>query len=143
SEHVVWLGFLSGEPKLQAMRAASVFALPSYSENFGIALVEALAAGMACVISDQIGIAPDVEAAGAGVVTPCEPGPLAAALGRALGDPQLSARLAANAKRLAQERYSLEAMTTSLSGLYRSIVPARATPVPAALPDSPSLKQVI
>jgi glycosyltransferase involved in cell wall biosynthesis len=121
AEHVVWLGFLGGQDKLSAMAAASVFALPSYSENFGIALVEALAAGLPCVLSDQIGIAPDVEASSAGLVTSCEVASLTSALQRLLADAALRAQLSDNAKRLAQQRYSLEAMTCSLIELYEGI----------------------
>lgn len=118
TEQIVWLGFLGGEDKLAAMAAASVFALPSYSENFGIALVEALAAGLPCVLSDQIGIAPDVEAGEAGLVIPCDVEALATALQNVLNDAALRARIGASARRLAQQRYSLPAMTGSLIELY-------------------------
>jgi glycosyltransferase involved in cell wall biosynthesis len=121
ADHVVWLGFLTGQDKLSALSAASVFALPSYSENFGIALVEALAAGLPCVLSDQIGIAPDIAASGAGLVTSCDTTALAAALRDLLGDEALCARLGIKAKRLAQQRYSLAAMTGSLIELYRNV----------------------
>lgn len=121
TEHILWLGFLSGQDKLSAMAAAAVFALPSYSENFGIALVEALASGLACVLSDQIGIAPDIEASGAGLVTSCNSASLVAALQQCLSDRELRAQLGANAKRLAQQRYSLAAMTGLLIELYEGI----------------------
>ena len=38
------LGHVEGEEKMAAMSAADVFVLPSFSENFGIAAVEALTA---------------------------------------------------------------------------------------------------
>lgn len=120
-QQIVWLGFLGGQDKLAAMAAAAIFALPSYSENFGIALVEALAAGLPCVLSEQIGIAPDVEASAAGLVTRCDVASLTSAIQRLLADAALRAQISANAKRLAQQRYSLEAMTGSLIELYESI----------------------
>jgi glycosyltransferase involved in cell wall biosynthesis len=118
ADHIIWAGFLSGQEKLSALAAASVFALPSRSENFGIAVVEAMAAGLPCVLSDQIGIAPDVDRLEAGLVVPCEADALASALGRLLADSQLRARLGAAARRVVAERFSLEAMTRSLVGLY-------------------------
>jgi glycosyltransferase involved in cell wall biosynthesis len=121
-EHVVWTGFLSGEDKTSAFAAASVFALPSYSENFGIALVEALAAGLPCVLSDQVGIAPDVIEFDAGLVVPCEDAPLASALRNLLADSDLRRRSGENAVRLANARFSIEAMTGSLMKLYTAIV---------------------
>ena len=121
NEHVVWTGFLGGQDKLSAMAAAAVFALPSYSENFGIALVEALAAGLPCALSSQVGIAPDVESSNAGLVTDGGVASLSAALSRLLADDALRAQLSANAKRLARQRYSLKAMTDSLIELYGSV----------------------
>jgi glycosyltransferase involved in cell wall biosynthesis len=121
-EHVVWTGFLGGDDKTAALAAASVFALPSYSENFGIALVEAMAAGMPCVLSDQVGIAPDVVEFDAGSVVPCEDAPLASALKQLLADSDLRRRFGENAVRLANARFSIEAMTGSLVKLYTDIV---------------------
>ena len=43
---VTWAGFLTGDDKWKALGDADVFVLPSYSENFGVALVEALAFGL-------------------------------------------------------------------------------------------------
>lgn len=130
-EHLLWTGFLSGEEKLSAFAAASVFALPSYSENFGLALVEAMASGVACVVSDQVGIAPDVQEFDAGSVVPCEAAPLAFALTRLLGDSELQRRFGENAVRLANERFSLEAMTAALLKLYRRVVDQHAAEVGA------------
>ena len=120
-EQLVWLGFFSAQDKLSAMAAAAIFALPSYSENFGIALVEALAAGLPCVLSDHIGIAPDIKTSNAGLVTSCDVASLTSALQRLLKDAALRVQIGANAKRLAQQRYSLEAMTRSLIELYESV----------------------
>jgi glycosyltransferase involved in cell wall biosynthesis len=115
---MILTGFLSGQEKLAAFAAASMFALPSYSENFGIAAVEALASGLPCVISDQVGIASDVTEFEAGLVVPCRVPELAAALTRMMSEPQLRSRTGANARRLAIRRFSTQAMTESLVRLY-------------------------
>ena len=70
AESVVFTGMLRGDDKLDALAAADVWALPSHTENFGNAVVEALAAGRAAVISPAVNIAPEIAAAGAGVVAP-------------------------------------------------------------------------
>lgn len=121
-EQVVWAGFLDGDDKTAAFAAATVFALPSYSENFGLALVEAMASGLPCVLSDQIGIAPDVDEFQAGSVVPCEDAPLASALKQLLADADLRRRFGENAVRLAISRFSIEAMTGSLIKLYTTII---------------------
>lgn len=122
---VLYTGFLSGDDKMAAFAAASLFALPSYSENFGLAAVEAMASGLPCVLSDQVGVAPDVEEYQAGSVVPCEPAAVALALQRLLADPVLRQRSGENAVRLANERFSLEAMTGSLMKLYSRIIARR------------------
>jgi len=122
ADEILWSGFLGGDDKLSAMAAASVFVLPSYSENFGIALAEAMAAGLPCVLSDQVGIAVDANGYDAGLVVPCEVGPLASAMQRLLDDPELRGRLGANARRLVDDRFSVEAMSASLVKLYERVL---------------------
>jgi glycosyltransferase involved in cell wall biosynthesis len=121
--HVVWAGFLSGDDKWAALRAADVFVLPSYSENFGIAVLEALACGCPVVLSDQVGIHREIAHAGAGIVTPCRVDELAAALLEVLGDANLRARLCQNGLRLAQQQFSLEAVGRQLTAAYAAMIP--------------------
>ncbi len=65
-----WPGMLNGQPKWGAFAACDAFVLTSHQENFGIAVVEALACGKPVLISDQINIAPDILADGCGLVEP-------------------------------------------------------------------------
>jgi glycosyltransferase involved in cell wall biosynthesis len=65
---VVFPGMLSGDLKWGAFQAAEVFALPSHQENFGLAVVEALACGCPVLISQQINIWREIENEGAGLV---------------------------------------------------------------------------
>ena len=109
------------------MAAASLFVLPSYSENFGVALAEAMSAGLPCVMSDQIGIAADVQEYEAGLVAPCEALQLASAMQWLIDDPELRSGLSANARRLVADRFSVEAMTRSLLKLYDRVVSQKYT----------------
>lgn len=119
---VVWAGFLGGADKLSAFSAAKVFVLPSYSENFGIALVEALAAGLPCVTTDAVAVSDDILRHKAGCVVPCEVTPLADALEHLLGDATLRMSLGMNARRLATEHFSIEAMGAALKNLYQQLL---------------------
>jgi glycosyltransferase involved in cell wall biosynthesis len=65
-----WPGMLQGEVKWGAFAACEAFVLTSHQENFGIAVVEALACAKPVLISDQINIAPDIAADGCGLVQP-------------------------------------------------------------------------
>jgi glycosyltransferase involved in cell wall biosynthesis len=70
SDRVVWTGMLTGDLKWGALRAAEVFALPSHQENFGIAVVEALACGLPVLISREVNIWREIVASGAGLAEP-------------------------------------------------------------------------
>jgi glycosyltransferase involved in cell wall biosynthesis len=70
ADRITWTGMLSGDAKWSALRAAEVFVLPSHQENFGIAVVEALALGVPVLISDKVNIWREIEADGAGLVEP-------------------------------------------------------------------------
>jgi glycosyltransferase involved in cell wall biosynthesis len=52
-QSVHWVGMLTGDAKWGAFQCAEVFILPSHQENFGIAVVEALACGKPVLISDH------------------------------------------------------------------------------------------
>jgi glycosyltransferase involved in cell wall biosynthesis len=85
-DRVVFVGPLSGRKKIEALVDADVFCLPSQHENFGISIVEAMAAGCAVVVSEHVGIKEEILAAGAGSVTSLDPARIAAALDDWLGD---------------------------------------------------------
>lgn len=68
--HVYWPGMLSGGEKWGAFRGAEVFILPSHQENFGIAVVEALASGRPVLISDQVNICAEIRREEVGLVEP-------------------------------------------------------------------------
>ena len=65
---VHWTGMLEGDLKWGAFYAAEAFVLPSHQENFGIAVVEALACGVPVLISDKVNIWPDIVHDEAGLV---------------------------------------------------------------------------
>jgi glycosyltransferase involved in cell wall biosynthesis len=68
SERVTWTGMVSGDLKWGAFHAADAFVLTSHQENFGIAVVEALACGLPVLISSQVNIWREIRQAGAGFV---------------------------------------------------------------------------
>jgi glycosyltransferase involved in cell wall biosynthesis len=119
---VLWTGFLAGDDKDAALADADVFVLPSRSENFGIAVAEAMAAGLPVIVSDRVGIHEEIAAASAGLVVRCEPGGLARAMTRLLTDPRLRASLGGAARSLALRKYSSRAVTTRLIGAYNSLL---------------------
>ena len=115
-------GMLLGEEKLAALRDARIFVLPSYSENFGIAVIEAMACGLPVVISDQVNIWREVEAASAGLVTPCEAGQTATAMLELLDNPELAGRLGQNGIKLVREQFQWTTVAITLEKTYKKII---------------------
>ena len=121
TERVIWAGRVDGVAKAAAFTAATVFALPSHSENFGIAAAEALAAGVPCVLSPGVAIAAKVAEWGAGQVAAMTPHATADALAVYLDSAEARSAASAAATRLALAEYSTGAMGERLMTLYRGI----------------------
>ena len=68
ASRVHWPGLIGGDAKWGALRACDAFVLPSHQENFGIAVVEALAVGRPVLISNQVNIWQEIELDGVGLV---------------------------------------------------------------------------
>lgn len=123
-DRVYWSGFLDPTERASAFAAARVFVLPSYSENFGIAAAEALAAGVPTIVTEGVGIAEYIRRYDAGVVAR----PHALELGRAiqhlLRRPDFARLVAENGRKLVRAEFSADKIGRSLASLYRSIVDA-------------------
>jgi glycosyltransferase involved in cell wall biosynthesis len=79
-DQVVFPGMLRGEELRGALSAATVWALPSKTENFGSAVIEAMAAGVPVVVSPAVNLASAIGAAQAGVVCDRTPAAFATAI---------------------------------------------------------------
>jgi glycosyltransferase involved in cell wall biosynthesis len=115
-------GMLVGPRKLAALANADVFVLPSYTENFGVAVVEAMACGLPVVISNRVNIWREVAEAGAGQVVGCNAGEVSRALAAVIEDTAGRPAMAARARTLVAERFSWAATGRQMVEVYREIV---------------------
>lgn len=123
---VRWVGFAEGALKRWLLSRAAVFVLPSASENFGMAVVEAMNAGRPVIVTTGCGLADFVRRHGAGVVTDGSVTALRDALAELLASEPQRLAMGAAGRAAAQRELSLDAFGARLEGLYRSILAAGA-----------------
>jgi glycosyltransferase involved in cell wall biosynthesis len=119
SARVRFVGAVYGKEKWTLMRSASVFALPSYSENFGIAVLEAMACAIPVVVTPEVGLAAAVAATGAGLVSEGDPEQLGRAITELLVDGGRRALMGAAGRRAAEEKFLWSSIAEQMDAVYR------------------------
>jgi glycosyltransferase involved in cell wall biosynthesis len=124
TDRVIFTGMIAGEEKRQAFHAAELFVFPSYAENFGVVILEAMAAGCPLIISPGIDIWEEIQATGSAVVVSSNATEVANAACTLLDD---SARRAAmgEAGRKGVRRFDWSQVGDELEGTYRAILAVR------------------
>jgi glycosyltransferase involved in cell wall biosynthesis len=116
------------------LEGADLFVLPSRSEAFPNAVLEAMAAGLPVIASGVGGIREVIDHEQTGLLAPPDDAPaLAERICRVMGDPLLAARLASCARARVRARFSFDRMVASFEGLYLSELTRRGV-VPSAAP---------
>ena len=132
-DRVLFTGMLQGDIKLAALHDSEFFVLPSYGENFGIAVAEAMAAGLAVQISRHVAIWQEVAQAQAGLVVENDVPHIAAAMQRLLASPAEARALGVNAKTLIKQEFSWPQVAERLEVAYRDILAKDTRKKPAEL----------
>ena len=117
---VRFTGMVHREERLQALSAATIWALPSHTENFAVAAAEALAAGVPVVLTPQVNIAAAAAAAGAAIVLRPDGADLSRRLVQLLDDGALRATLGARAREHARQ-FDWGTIAPQLYRIYRDI----------------------
>jgi glycosyltransferase involved in cell wall biosynthesis len=117
---VQFLGYRSDVPEI--LQASDVFVLPSRYEAMPISLLEAMAAGLPCVVTSVGDNAKIVEDGTTGIVVPPEnPEALATALRKMLADSEMRQAMGEAARKKAQE-YSVERMAARIAEVYEELL---------------------
>jgi glycosyltransferase involved in cell wall biosynthesis len=125
-DRVVFAGPVTGTAKDELLRHATILVLPSYSENFGNVVLEAMAQGCPVIVTPEVGAAPIVEKSGAGLVVDGEPAKLAAAIKRLLGDSMLRADMGRRGRDTVASSYSWTAVAARMRLQYGALLRVRA-----------------
>jgi glycosyltransferase involved in cell wall biosynthesis len=107
------------------LHASDLFVLPSLVEGLGVALIEAMAAGIPCVASDLPATRELITDGESGcLVDPRSPHAIADAIVRLLTDSTDAARLASAARRSAVQRFGIDSAVAEYESLYETLLAA-------------------
>ncbi len=120
----VFTGPVAGELKDALLASSSVFVLPSYDENMGVAVLEAMASGVPVIVSEGVALHTDIREAAAGIVAEPNAEALAWAMERVLGYPEAAAAMGSAGRALVSGRYSWDAVGQQLEQMYRTVIKA-------------------
>lgn len=124
---MIWMGFVADEnQRIDILRGADVFILPSLVEGLSLSLLEAMACGIACIATDA-GADGEVLDQGAGITlsTHRVSSQLQTLLPICRDHPELTALLGKKARQRVIERYTLSQNITQLEELYRAVLQQR------------------
>lgn len=122
TERVVRIGTVSGDCKIALLGCARLFALPSEHENFGIAALEAIAAGTPVLLSPHVDLADAAVANGLGNAVPIEAAAWTAMLESLLRTENKEYLRAALGRQWVTQHFSAERIAQDLSERYRWVM---------------------
>lgn len=122
SQRLTFTGPVYGEEKRRLFGASAVFVLPSYSENFGIAVLEAMAAGLPVVVTPEVGLSREVEEAGAGLVLNGDPEILGPGIKSLLADPGRMREMGERGRDLASRRFAWSGIAREMEKVYQQVI---------------------
>ena len=128
-DNIIWLGFIADEEKrIEILRAADVFILPSLVEGLSLSLLEAMACGVACIATDA-GADGEVLEKGAGIIinTKGVTSQLKTLLPLFRDHPEIIKLLGNKARNRVLERYNLSNNFHQLEQVYRDLCPSQYT----------------
>ncbi len=121
SFNIIFTGMLKGDDKIAAFQDSDVFVLPSYSESFGMAVIEAICFGLPVIITKNVGIAPDILKNKAGIIIDKDSEELASAILNLLENVNLGVKMGENGKELVKKEFSIDVVADKFLKLYNDI----------------------
>jgi glycosyltransferase involved in cell wall biosynthesis len=122
TSRVRFAGFVAGEMKDLMFQGADLFVLTSHSESFGIAVIEALAAGLPVLTTPGVAMADQVQIHHLGWVVPLEVEAIALALHQFLLNSQTGNEMRLRAREFILKNYSWDKIAADLSQIYSTVL---------------------
>ena len=121
-DKVFFMDYLGPEEVKQAYVDADVFVLPSYTENFGMTVVEAMVCGCPVVVSDHVNIWREVREERAGLVVRLDPGETAEAICRVLADKEAAGEMGRRGRMAVERKYAWPRIVDQMTQVYREVI---------------------
>ena len=121
---ITFTGVLYGHDKWAAMAASDLFVLPSYQENFGLSVVDAIRSGLPVLLSRRVNLWKDVVEAGAGRDCETSVESVAEKLNECLADPAWRTAAVQAGERLLETRFNWKTTAAHLEQIYAAAIPA-------------------
>jgi glycosyltransferase involved in cell wall biosynthesis len=115
---MTYLGHVTGERALQVWGAADAFVLPSHSEGFSMAVLEALACRLPCLVTTACHF-PELAAAGGGIVVSPDTDAVTEGLRELIErSPAERNRIGESGRRLIEDQYTWDRQAERLASVY-------------------------
>jgi glycosyltransferase involved in cell wall biosynthesis len=121
-ERISFIAPVYGKDKIALYRRALMLVLPSYSENFGNVILEAMAAGCPVAVTPEVGAADIVRESGAGAVLDGDPANLGAGIRNLIANPVTLKRSGEKGRDFVLHRYSWEVVCLQMEQAYRQAI---------------------
>jgi glycosyltransferase involved in cell wall biosynthesis len=122
TDKIKLVGMLTGQDKLAAFADADIFALPSHSEGFSIATLEALISGIPSLLSDRVGFGEAIKESKAAHLVELNVKSIVDGLNKMLDNPEYCEVLAQNGICLVRSKYDIEIVAQRLFKEFEKIV---------------------
>ena len=129
-DRVIFTGMLKGPERVAALAGADLFALPSDHENFGMSVVESLAAGTPVIISNEVALASEVMGGKVGSVVQRDPKSIATGIDAWLSDESELDGVRDRCRTFARERFDWALIAKTWVNFYGKLSGMR-NPVPS------------
>lgn len=122
SDRVTFTGIVQGTDKWTLLKDSSLFLLPSEDENFGVAVLEAMAMGVPVLLSPYVGLVDEVTRANAGAMIPLNPVAWSQTIERLLEDPFTLRAMGEAGRHLAATEFSSDRIASAMRDAYVTIL---------------------
>ncbi len=119
---VIIAGLLQGKEKFCALKESDIFILPSYSEGFGMSVVEAMLSGLPVIISKEVGIWNVIKDNQCGIVVDLNAEDIAEGIIDLLRNHKRRIKMGENGRKTAMRKFSIEGVAKEMIKAYETII---------------------